>query len=100
MIANAALVTTIVFLAVVFFLMGQLRFLTPWRGLIVRDYWPVIALYSGLLFVNLFGLVIWIQRKFLLKDAGQKLAHFEKQIHSGNHELSAEISEFVRQEEE
>jgi hypothetical protein len=100
MIANAALVTTIVFLAVVFFLMGQLRFLTPWRDLIVRDYWSVIALYSGLLFVNLFGLVIWIQRKFLLKDAGQKLAHFEKQIHSGNHELSAEISEFVRQEEE
>ena len=100
MIANAALATTVVFLALLFFLMGQLRFLTPWRDLIVRDYWTAIALYSGLLFVNLFGLVIWIQRKFLLKDAGQKLAHFEKQIHSGNHELSAEISEFVRPEEE
>jgi len=100
MIANAALATTVVFLALLFFLMGQLRFLTPWRDLIVRDYWMAIALYSGLLFVNLFGLVIWIQRKFLLKDAGQKLAHFEKQIHSGNHELSAEISEFVRPEEE
>jgi hypothetical protein len=100
MIANAALVTTIVFLAMAFFLMGQLRFLVAWRDLIVRDYWTAIALYCGLLFVNLFGLVIWIQRKFLLKDAGQKLAHFEKQIHSGNHELSAEISEFVRQEEE
>ena len=100
MIANAALATTVVFLAMLFFLMGQLRFLTPWRDLILRDYWQAIALYSALLFVNLFGLVIWIQRKFLLKDAGQKLAHFEKQIHSGNHELSAEISEFVAQGEE
>lgn len=100
MIANAALITTIVFLAMVFFLMGQLRFLTPWRDLILRDHWQAIAVYSGLLFVNLFGLVIWMQRKFLLKDAGQKLAHFEKQIHSGNHELSAEISEFVKQADE
>ena len=100
MIANAALATTVVFLALLFFLMGQLRFLTPWRDLIVHDYWAAIALYLGLLFVNLLGLVIWIQRKFLLKDAGRKLAHFEKQIHSGNHELSAEIGEFVRQEEE
>jgi hypothetical protein len=100
MIANAALVTSIVFLGLIFFLMGQLRFLTPWRDLILHEYWRAIAIYCSLLFVNLFAGVIYFQRKFLLKDAGQKLAHFEKQIHSGNHELSAEIQQFVEQKEE
>lgn len=100
MIANAALATTIIFLALLFFLMGQLRFLTPWRDLILREYWQALAFYFGLLFVNLFGAVIYLQRKFLLKDAGQKLAHFDKQIHSGNHELSEEIREFAGQEDE
>lgn len=100
MIANAALVTSIVFLALIFFLSSQLRFLTPWRDLILHQYWQAIAFYCGLLFVNLFAAVIYLQRKFLLKDAGQKLAHFDKQIHSGNHTLSAEIREFLEQEEE
>ncbi len=72
--------------------MGQLRFLTPWRSLILHHYWQAIAIYSGLLIVNLFGIVIYIQRKVFLKDAGQKLIHFDKQIHSGEHELSSEIA--------
>ena len=92
MIANAALVASILYLALLFFVMGQLRFLVPWRSLILHEYWQAIAAYSALLIVNLFGIVIYIQRKVFLKDAGQKLIHFDKQIHSGEHELSNEIA--------
>ncbi len=92
MIANAALVATILYLALLFFLMGQLRFLVPWRSLIFHEYWQAIAIYSGLLIFNLFGLVIYIQRKVFLKDTGKKLIHFDKQIRSGEHDLSAEIA--------
>jgi hypothetical protein len=100
MIANAALVASILYLALLFFVMGQLRFLTPWRSLILHQYWPAIAIYSGLLVVNLFGLVIFIQRKVFLKDAGQKLVHFDKQIHTGDHGLSDEMAaQFNTQEE-
>ena len=93
MIANAALVASILYLALLFFVMGQLRFLTPWRSLILHQYWHAIGIYSALLIVNLFGIVIYIQRKVFLKDAGQKLIHFDKQLHSGEHELSSEITE-------
>jgi hypothetical protein len=92
MIANAALVTSILYLALLFFVMGQLRFLTPWRSLILHQYWQPIAVYSALLIVNLFGGIIFIERKLLLKDAGRKLVHFDKQIHSGEHGLSNEIA--------
>ena len=92
MIANAALVASILYLALLFFVMGQLRFLTPWRSLILHQYWQAIVTYSALLIVNLFGVVIYIQRKVFLKDAGQKLIHFDKQLHSGEHELSSEIA--------
>ena len=100
MIANAVLISTIIFVALICFLSGHLRFLTPWRDLLLREYWHGIAVYCGLLFLNLLGAVVYIQRQFQLKDAGQKLAHFDKQIHSGAHELSGEIGRFLEDADE
>jgi hypothetical protein len=97
--ANALLAATAVFLALLFFIMGQLRFLTPWRDLILRNYWPAIAMYSGLLFLNVIAGVVFIQRKFLLKDAGRKLVHLDRQIQTGQHELSKEFAELTSEEE-
>ena len=99
MFANALLVATAIFLALLFFVMGQLRFLVPWRDTILHSYWPAIAVYSLLLFVNVMGAVIYLQRKFFLKDAGQKLVHIDKQIHSGQHDLSQEFAALKSEEE-
>jgi hypothetical protein len=99
MFANALLVATAIFLALMFFVMGQLRFLVPWRDTLLRTYWPGITVYSVLLFVNVMGAVIFLQRKFFLKDAGQKLMHIDKQIHSGQHDLSPEFAELKSEEE-
>ncbi len=99
MFANALLVASAIFLALMFFVMGQLRFLTPWRDTILHTYWPGIAVYAVLLFVNVMGGVIFLQRKFFLKDAGQKLVHIDKQIHSGQHELSREFADLNPEEE-
>ena len=92
MFANAALSASVICLAVLLLAMSQLRFLTPWRDLILHDYWSAIALYISMLFLNVFGLAIYVQRKLLLKDAGQKLVHFDKQLREGDHGLSAEIA--------
>jgi hypothetical protein len=100
MIANALLSATAILLALLFFLMGQLRFLIPWRDLILHTHWHAIALYLSLLFVNVIAAVVFVQRKFLLKDAGRKLVHFDKQIHTGQHALSTEFAELAAQEEE
>jgi hypothetical protein len=92
MFANAALAASVICLAVLLLAMNQLRFLTPWRDLIFRDYWQAMAVYMAMLFVNVFGVAIYVQRKLLLKDAGQKLVHFDKQVRDGDHELSPEIA--------
>ena len=99
MIANALLVATAFLLALLFLLMGQLRFLIPWRDYIVRQYWPAISLYCAMLFVNIMAVVVVLQRKFLLKDSGRKLVHFDKQIHTGQNALSDEIREIAPEEE-
>lgn len=92
MFANAALSASVICLAVLLLGMSQLKFLTPWRDLILRDYWQGIAVYMAMLFANVFGVAIYLQRKLLLKDAGQKLAQFDKQVRDGDHELSSEIA--------
>jgi hypothetical protein len=92
MLANAVFVATLVFLALGFWLMHQLHFLVPWRSLILHSYLQSIAVYCALLFANLLGLAIWIERKFFLRDTGRKLRHFDQEIHSGHSELSEEIA--------
>jgi magnesium-transporting ATPase (P-type) len=91
MIANAVFVATLIFLALGFWLSTELRFLIPWRSLILHHYLKSIALYCALLFANILGLAIWIERKFFLRDTGRKLRHLDQEIHTGQSELSDEI---------
>jgi len=91
--ANAIFVATVIFLALAFALMGQLRFLIPWRTLLWHEYWRGILFYCFLLFSNILGLTIWVERKLWLRDTGRKLKHLDQEIHSGQNELSAEILE-------
>jgi hypothetical protein len=92
MFANAVLIATLIFVALGVWLSGELRFLAPWRGLILHEYARAIATYCSLLFANILGLAIWIERKFFLRDTGRKLKHLDQEIHSGQHELSEEIT--------
>jgi hypothetical protein len=92
MLSNAVFVATLIFLALIVWLSGELRFLAPWRSLIVHQYARSIAIYCALLFANLLGVAIWIERKFFLRDTGRKLKHLDQEIHSGHNELSQEIT--------
>lgn len=92
MLANAVFVATLIFLVLGFWLMHELQFLVPWRALILHTYLKDIALYCALLFANILGLTIWIERKFFLRDTGRKLKHLDQEIHSGQSELSEEIT--------
>ena len=92
MIANAVFVATLIFLALGFWLSNELRFLAPWRNLVLHAYLQPIATYCALLFANILGLTIWIERKFFLRDTGRKLKHLDQEIHSGHSELSEEIT--------
>ena len=90
MFGNALLMTTVVFLALAFFLMDECRFLIPYRHLLWAKYGQSLALFAAVLFVNLFAAFYVIGRKLFLKDTGRKLAHLEKQLRSGS--LSEELA--------
>jgi hypothetical protein len=100
MIANAVFVATLIFLALGFWSIHELAFLVPWRSLILHRYLGSIALYCALLFANILGLTIWVERKFFLRDTGRKLKHLDQEIHTGQSELSAEILAQFGDEEE
>ncbi len=83
MIGNAFFVATLLLLAFAFYLLGECRFLIPYRDLILDNYATPIALFAAALFVNLFAAAYLLGRTFFLKDTGRKLAHLEKQLHTG-----------------
>jgi hypothetical protein len=95
-IANAFFAATVLLLALGFYLMGECRFLIPYRQLLWDRYGADIALFAAALFVNLFTAVYLLCRKLFLKDTGRKLAHLEKQLQTGA-SLSEELSRRVNE---
>ena len=83
MIANALLIALAILLACLFGLMGELKFLVPYKRLIFHQYGTMLLAWLAILFVNLFAAVYWIQRKFFLKDTGRKLRHIDNQASGG-----------------
>jgi hypothetical protein len=88
-IANALIITIAILLALGFWLMGQLRFLIPYRHILIHQYGSVILVWLAVVFVNMFAAVYGIQRKFLLKDTGRKLSHIDKQAVVGDSPIAA-----------
>jgi len=83
LIANALFAAAVVTLAVLFFLADKLRFLTPYRFLLLQHYLPPILISITILFVNLTAAFFALGRRFFLKDTGSKLAHFDRELNAG-----------------
>jgi hypothetical protein len=84
MIANALILTIALLLALGFWLMDELKFLIPYRHILVQQHGPLLLAWVSVLFVNVFAGVYAIQRKFFLKDTGRKLSHLDKQAAAGH----------------
>ena len=82
--ANTLLATIAVLLAVGFWLLGQLKFLVPYRHILFHQYGAVLLLWLVILFINIFAALYAIQRKFFLKDTGRKLIHVDNQALAGS----------------
>jgi len=83
MIANAIFAAAILVLGLFFFLMTQLRFLIPYRSLLLQRYGPSILLFACVLFLNMTAALFTLGRRFFLKDTGRKLAHFDRELNAG-----------------
>ena len=77
MVGNALLVTIAILLGYLFWLMGELKFVAPYKAVLFRAYGDIILAWLGLLFLNVFAAVYLVARKFFLKDAGRKLWHVD-----------------------
>jgi hypothetical protein len=82
-ITNSLFAAAVVDLAVLFFLADRLRFLAPYRFLIVQDYVPTILASISVLFVNITAAFFALGRRVFLKDTGSKLAHFDRELNAG-----------------
>ena len=89
MIANALLITIAFLLAYGFWLMGELKFMASYKSVLLYAYGEWIGASIAILFFNVFGAVLLLQRKFLLKNTGRKLSHLDRQFQVGQIEMPA-----------
>ena len=81
--ANAPFAATILSLALFFGWENELRFLIPYRFLLIHQYGTAILICAAVLFVNLTGAFFALGRGFFLKDTGRKLAYFDRELNAG-----------------
>ena len=89
MIANALILTIALLLGYGFWLLDQLKFMTPYKGVLFHEYSSVILISIAILFLNVFAAALALNRRFFLKDTGRKLAHLDKQFNVGQAEMPA-----------
>jgi hypothetical protein len=80
MIANALLLTIVILLSYGFWLLDQLKFMVPYKAVLFHTYGHTLLLAVAVLFLNVFGATLALNRKFLLKDTGRKLSHLDRQF--------------------
>ena len=100
MVANALILTIVLLLALGFWLMGELKFLVPYKSVLFHAYLSPILAYVVVLFVNVFALLFVINRRFFLKDTGRKLSHLDKQLHVGHGEAPAPSLDAIDEEQD
>lgn len=93
MVANALIVTIALLLALGFWLLGELKFLVPYRHVLLRQYGSQLLVWFAVLFINVFAAVYAVQRKFFLKDTGRKLSHVDTQVIIGHTPLPSPLAE-------
>ena len=90
MVANALLLALAFLLAIVFYVMDDLKFLVPYRAFLFHEYGYALSGFLGTLFLNFFAAAFVLIRKSFLKDTGRKLSHIDKQFHVGDVHLPAD----------
>jgi hypothetical protein len=93
MIANALFLTVAILLAYGFWLLDALKFMAPYKAVLFRAYAHVIFLSLAVLFLNVFGAVLTINRRFFLKDTGRKLSHLDRQFQVEQKDLPVSAAE-------
>ena len=89
MASNALLLTIALLLTLGFWLLGELKFLIPYRQVLFHNYGQTLLLWVAILFVNVFAAVYALERKFFLKDTGRKLSHVDRQVLQGQFPLAS-----------
>lgn len=96
MVTNVFFATTILFMALGFFLLDECRFPISFRRLMIEKYGTLILAWSALLFINIYAALYFGVRKLLLKETGRKLAHVEKQLRTGP-SISEELTDRLKE---
>ena len=89
MIGNAVIVTVALLLALLLWLMDELKFLIPYRSTLYHQYGGAVLIWLAIAFTNVFAAIYALERKFFLKDTGRKLSHIDKQALSGESSVPA-----------
>ena len=80
MIANALFLTVAMLLAYGFWLLEELKFMAPYKTVLFHAYGCTLLAAIAVLFLNVFGAALAVNRKFFLKDTGRKLSHVDRQF--------------------
>ena len=93
MIANALFLTVAMLLAYGFWLLEELKFMAPYKTVLFHAYGRTLLIAVAVLFLNVFGAVLAINRKFFLKDTGRKLTHLDRQFQVEQKDLPVTVAE-------
>ena len=80
MIKNTAFLALLTVFLLVGWLAGELRLLAPYKAVLFREHWPVIAAAITLVFLHLCAGYYAVARWLFVREAGRKLTYLDRQL--------------------
>jgi signal transduction histidine kinase len=96
--ANSAFLAAMLVVLLLFWLLGELQFLAPYKHVLFPRYLWVVVGSVLVVFLNLFGLIYSLTRSLFMKDTGRKLAHVDRQLRTPD-TVVRDLSERLAREE-
>lgn len=93
MIGNALILTIAILLGYGFWLLDQLKFMARYKAVLYHAYGLTILIFLAVLFANLFGAALAINRRLFLKNTGRKLSHLDKQFNVSHADMPVPVNE-------
>jgi hypothetical protein len=91
-----AQIAALMLLALAFWGMEELRFLLPYKRLLIHSYGLPVVLFVFVLYANLVALLYVIMRQVTLGHMGRHLQHVERQLRTSQQSVHPTLTERLR----
>lgn len=95
MLLSCAQIAALLLFALTLWVLGELRFLAPYRSVLIHQYLVDVLIFLAVLYANVVALLYGIARAIGLGHTGRRLRHMDRQLRTQRETVNPDLTEHL-----